>query len=273
MSKQLYKIKKEQLSLEPKHQSAIRDIKKRTYWNPTQVAFKKKLDYLMVAKKIKQKDALIIILDYLTGILLKSKNDVLKMIKARGKDVQQASKSVAGNNYQALVAYALNRNIEEGNLPEDMAVVLKPKKHPLIEEYASIKVGEEIQKPDIDILIYQEKVKTPLIICSCKTSLRERAGQTYKWKLLLDLATADPKHLKGNPECPINKYKIEYKNEREIFVAMIIADLYNEINQPQQKGMFAFFDLAYITDFRKGKILKSVKPLSKIIEELNRIYS
>ncbi|MFH1671677.1 MAG: BsaWI family type II restriction enzyme [Candidatus Portnoybacteria bacterium] len=272
MVNKLYKIQKEQLSLEPKHQSAIRDIRKRTYWDPTQAIFEKKLDYIISTKKIRQKDALVIILDYLTEILLESKNDVFKMIKLRGKDIQQASKSAAGNNYQALVAYTLNRNIEAGNLPKDIVIALKPRKHPLVEEYTSIKVGEEIQKPDIDVLIYQEKPKTPLIVCSCKTSLRERAGQTYKWKLLLDLATADPKHLKENPECPINKYKIEYKNERKIYVAMIIADLYNEISQPQQRGMFAFFDLAYVTDFKKKNVLKSVKPLSKIIQELNKIY-
>ncbi|MCG2693412.1 BsaWI family type II restriction enzyme [Candidatus Parcubacteria bacterium] len=227
----------------------------------------------MKNRKLKEKDALIVILDYLTEVLLNSKDGVFKMIKKRGKDIQQASKSAAGNNYQALIAYALNRNIEAGNLPKNLVVALKPKKHPLVEEYTSIKVGKEIQKPDIDVLIYQEKPKTPLIVCSCKTSLRERAGQTYRWKLLLELATADPKHLQENPDCPINKFKIEYKYERKIYVAIIIADLYNEINQPQQRGMFSFFDLAYVADYKKGKILETVKPLSKIIQELNKIYS
>lgn len=44
------------------------------------------------------------------------------------------------------------------------------------------------------------------MILSIKTSLRERAGQTYKWKLLMEIATT---------ENPIKeKYNISYDVEK-----------------------------------------------------------
>jgi len=68
----------------------------------------------------------------------------------------------------------------------------KPKRHPLIEKYATIKVGDDFQKPDIDLMIYNnsEPERHPVIIYSIKTSLRERAGQTYRWKLLMDIVSS-----------------------------------------------------------------------------------
>ena len=41
-----------------------------------------------------------------------------------------------------------------GNLPE-LFVVLKAKKHPIIEDYAIINIGDDTQKPDADIMLYR----------------------------------------------------------------------------------------------------------------------
>lgn len=245
----------------------IESLSSRTYWGPTRLAFNSKLRQIRYGLKLNKQQALIHILNYLEEILRNSERGVMRMIKKSGKDIKQSRVSVAGNNFQALVAYALMLNVFYKNLPQ-IRIVLKPKSHPIIENYAVIKVGDEEQKPDADILIYQDKPKTPVIFCSCKTSLRERAGQTYKWKLLLDLATADPDHLKKNPECPINNYKIQYKSDRKIYVSFITADLYNEVNQPQQRGMLRFFDSAFVT--RPNS--KTIRSLSGIIDYLNLIY-
>lgn len=279
MAKLFYKLQKEEIFSSEDFKNRrllIRDamdsMLSRTYWEPTLRSFNKKLKEIMDKKKIEKKKALIVIFDYLAEVLENSEPDVMKIIRSRNKDIKQTRVSVAGNNFQALVAYCLMENILVGNLPS-ITVVLKPKKHPIISKYAVIEVGGETQKPDMDILIYQNRLKTPLIVCSCKTSLRERAGQTYKWKLLLDLATANPKHLKSSPDCPINKYKIIYQSGRKVYVVMITADLYNEVNQPQQRGMFAFFDKAFVADKGRSKFLANVQPMSKIIPYLNSIYS
>lgn len=243
----------------------------RRYWKPTLDAFNKKLTEIKKEKNISGKEALVIILDHLAEVLENSEPVVMKIIKHGGKDVKQSRVSVAGNNFQALIAHSLLSNVLVGNLP-NLKIVLKPKKHPVVEKYAVIKVAGETQKPDMDIMIYQDKSNTPLVVCSCKTSLRERAGQTYKWKLLVDLATADPKHLKNHPECPINKYQISYQNDRKIYVTMITADFYNEVSQPQQRGMFAFFDKTFVADKGRGQFPTYVQPMSKIIPYLNSIY-
>lgn len=255
--------------------SMIRDSMKsmlsRKYWEPTLGSFNRRVEKIVVENSTSRKDALIVILDYLAEVLEDSEPEVMKIIKERKKDIKQTRVSVAGNNFQALVAHSLMENVLVKNLPS-INIVLKPKKHPIVQKYATIRIGGETQKPDMDILIYQNKPNTPLVVCSCKTSLRERAGQTYKWKLLVDLATADPEHLKEHPECPINKYQIEYQSDREIYVTMITADLYNEVEQPQQRGMFAFFDKSFVADKGRQKFPAHVQPMSKIIPYLNSIY-
>ncbi len=96
------------------------------------------------------------------------------------------------------------------------------------------------------------------IILSLKTSLRERAGQTYKWKLLMEIATSD------NPIK--DKYKIYYNVLEIPIVCFATINFYNEINNPQHRGMFKFFDKAFIakniqTDF--------ISHLSEIVEFVN----
>ena len=272
-----YKPQQEVLEIEPleNFKEAVRDsmnnILSRVYWKPTLDSFNTKLKQIMKEKNISEKEALIFILDYLAEVLENSEPEVMKLINKSGKDVKQTRVSVAGNNFQALVAHALLANILVGNLP-NLKIVLKPKEHPIIEKYAVIKVAGETQKPDMDVLMYQDKPGTPIVICSCKTSLRERAGQTYKWKLLVDLATADPKHLKQHPECPINKYQITYQSDRKIYITMITADLYNEVSQPQQRGIFVFFDKAFVADKGRNEFPSHVEPMSQIISYLNSIY-
>ena len=78
------------------------------------------------------------------------------------------------------------------------------------------------------------------MILSLKTSLRERAGQTYKWKLLLEIANSDSAiEIK-------EKYNLSYKGKEMPLICFATVNFYNEINNPQQRGMFKFFDRAFI---------------------------
>lgn len=73
---------------------------------------------------------------------------------------------------------------------------------------------------------------------SLKTSLRERAGQTYRWKLLLEIATTE-NQIK-------DKYNIAYDSAAMPIVCFATVNFYNEINNPQHRGMLKFFDNAFI---------------------------
>lgn len=211
-------------------------------------------------------------LNYLTKVMQTATSKVEKLIQARIRNgiissADQARKTIAGNGFQGLVAYSLIRLQEKKLLNPDLAITLKPKKHPLIEKYAAIKVGDDIQKPDIDLLIYhyQKPEKYPVIIYSIKTSLRERVGQTYRWKLLMDIVSSnDCKTIK-------EKYSLTYKAIDNFKVGFITTNFYNEITNPQQKGMLKFFDFVYIT--KPGKWEKPICEFSKILDSLNTIYS
>ena len=109
-----------------------------------------------------------------------------------------------------------------------------------------------------------EPEKHPIIIYSIKTSLRERAGQTYRWKLLMDIASSeDCKTIK-------DKYGLEYEVTGDFRIGLITANFYDEITKPQQKGMLKFFDFAYIT--KSGDWEKPLTSFSEIVNDLNVIY-
>lgn len=181
---------------------AISEIESRYYFAPIKDGLEQK------TKKIGEIKAL----NYLTEIMQKATSKVEKLIQTRIRDkiisnADQARKTIAGNGFQGLVAYSLIKLQEKNLLNPNLAITLKPKKHPLIEKYATIKAGDDVQKPDIDLLIYhyQKPEKYPVIIYSIKTSLRERAGQTYRWKLLMDIVSSN--------DCKIikEKYSLTYK--------------------------------------------------------------
>ena len=239
----------------------VKELDARYYFDPLKQKFEKKV------KEVGLSEAM----NYLTEIMQGSISEVGKLIQQRIddgiiNDFDQASKTVAGNAFQGLVAYALVRHQEKNLLSGDIEITLKPKRHQIVNEYASIKVGNDVQKPDIDLLVYSktQTMNKPVIIYSMKTSLRERVGQTYKWKLLMDIATAkDCQSIK-------TKYELSYKAQINFKVGLITTNFYEEITSPQQQGMLRFFDFVYIT--KTGKWGNSVQNFSQIILDLNKIY-
>ena len=250
----------------------IRSLDSRTYWAPTKKVCDDVLD--AISKDLGEKPACVEVMDYLTKIMWDSSEGVglLQQERIRRGEIEdtgQSSVSVAGHNFQALVGYCLEINRLVGNLPKDIMIVLRPLRHRIIRKYATIEVGGgEAQKPDVDVLIYKEPEDAPIMICSCKTSLRERAGQTYRWKLLMDMAMCHCEHDEG---CPMNKYDLKYEPGREILVTLITGDFYNERNSAQQRGMFTFFDHVFVSQTIEE--FANVQMLSRIIDILNGIYS
>lgn len=200
----------------------------------------------------------------LYGYLLNSKEAVEKLLKERVnrneiKDISQARKSIAGSAFSNLIIWVFLKNKESKNIDKDIFITNKISQIPHFKDLFYIKVGEETQKPDVDLVIYRLDSKQNLASClilSLKTSLRERAGQTYKWKLLMEIA---------NTESSIKeKYNISYNPPIQPLVCFATVNFYNEINNPQHRGMFKFFDCAFI-----GKNIQTgdfIKPLSYMLD-------
>lgn len=244
------------------NRETLSEIENRYYFAPIKEGLEKKV----------KKNGEIKALDYLTEIMQKATSKVEVLIQDRIEkkiisNADQARKTIAGNCFQGLVAYSLIKLQEKNLLNPNLAITLKPKKNQLIEKYATIKVGDDVQKPDIDLLIYhyQKPEKYPVIIYSIKTSLRERAGQTYRWKLLMDIVSSDDcKTIK-------DKYGLTYKAMDNFKVGFITTNFYNEITNPQQKGMLKFFDFVYIT--KPGQWEAPISKFSKILDDLNAVYN
>ncbi|CAN5431722.1 hypothetical protein BH20ACI1_BH20ACI1_12060 [soil metagenome] len=170
-------------------------------------------------------------------------NEYLAKRKQSGEiqNEKQAIKSIAGNSFsQALVYIFLNNKIHE-NVRSDVFITSQKSKVRNFNKLSTINVDGETQKPDCDLIIYtytENKELPNCIILSLKTSLRERAGQTYKWKLLMEIATS-ANSIK-------EKYNISYEADEMPLVCFATVNFYNEINNPQHRGMFKFFDNAFI---------------------------
>ncbi|MEZ4606410.1 MAG: BsaWI family type II restriction enzyme [Deinococcales bacterium] len=208
---------------------------------------------------------LIASLDYIHDALRKAKDKVdilLENRKAQGKirHIDQARKSIAGAAFSNSLIY-LFLKIKKADRVHDHIFITDKTTQKLFKEIATIYVDGEQQKPDMDIIIYSLDEKSTLkqcLILSLKTSLRERAGQTYKWKLLLEIASSD------NPLRA--KYNIAYSNRQMPLIGFATVNFYNEINQAQHRGMFKFFDQSFI-----AKPLESdfIARLSSLIDFIN----
>lgn len=214
------------------------------------------------------------ILSHLSSIMRSAQESVEAIIQDRidsGEitNADQARKSIAGNIFQQIIAYTLAKNIVLGNITGNLTVTMSTAN--ILDEYATIKVGEDSQKPDSDVLIYDDAdTSSPIMNFSCKTSCRERAGQTYKWKLLSDLASCDCDHKEGNDKCPVNVYQLEYSSQRKIKVCFITADFYDEIAQPQIVAMFNFFDYSYVA--KPTSSVTTIKTLETVIDDINSCF-
>ena len=209
-------------------------------------------------------------LDYLTDAMRKYQEYTEILIQERFDQgvitsPDQSRKSVAGNAYQALVALALAQCQAASLIDRRIILALKPRRHAAIMDYATIQIADEYQRPDVDLLVLREDDNEgPIGVFSMKTSLRERAGQTYRWKLLYDIATAE------NAASLKKRYGIVFPGRRRVVVSLITADFYGEAGQPQQRGSFSFFDGVYISKPVAADGL--VRPLSHVCADMNATF-
>lgn len=208
--------------------------------------------------------------DHLSRIMREAQDEVEELLMHRRNageisDVNQAKKSVAGNAFQALAFCVLASLQAEGKIPPHVIFTLKTGKHPRLGG-SVIQVGPETIQPDVDLLVYSSLTdKTPACIYSMKTSLRERAGQTHRWKVLLDIVTAE------NCRSIKEKYDLQYGGDANIRLGLVTTNFYEEITSPQQRGLFQFFDYVYLT--KPGDFQQPVAQFSKIADDLRGIYA
>jgi len=244
-----------------REQNTIDNIESKYYMEPP-LSFINKEVLKENNKKIAWKKVFDNLHDYMRGSQDKV-GELLEKRKQRGEinDIRQAGVSIVGSMFSNLIIYTFFQNKIHENIRGNIYITSKVSEVKNFKETTTIKVGNETQKPDFDLVIYTEKDNGEVnkcIILSLKTSLRERAGQTYKWKLLMEIATT-PNKVK-------EKYNIDYNPESIPLVCFATVNFYNEINSPQHRGMFKFFDKSFI-----GKNVKSdfIKPLSYLCEYVN----
>lgn len=230
--------------------------------------------------------------NHLYEVIQGSQEEVEKIIEQRKfqgliKDEKQTAKAVVGNIFPYAVIYIFLKNKEIKNIDQHIYITNKKSTIQGFEDISTIKLGDgEQQKPDCDLIIYsyttsskvsdgnnEENLYPKCIILSLKTSLRERAAQTYKWKLLLEIANDHGSKIK-------EKYGITY-NVREIpLICFVTVNFYNEINNPQQRGMLKFFDKAFLAknlneetqvnekkiDLNRQKSQTFISPLSELVD-------
>lgn len=205
----------------------------------------------------------------LYDILKDSEKDVRDLVEERRrkdkiKNVDQAIKSIVGNAFSNCLIYLFIKNKQEGNIKPHIFITSKKSRIRDFENISIIKIGDEVQKPDIDLIIYTNNSVDNLVFLSLKTSLRERVGQTYKWKLLLEIATTCDKVK--------SKYNITYNIRQIPIMCFATVNFYDEIKNPQNRGMFKFFDKVFIgksIENIDSEVAEFVSPLSEIVKFVN----
>jgi len=213
------------------------------------------------------KDAYKSVFDELYEILNEAKSFVDGYLAERKKkgeiaDEKQAIKSIAGNSFSHALVYIFLKNKDLGNVRSDIFITSQKSKVPSFDEFSVINVDGETQKPDCDLIVYslnEDQTLKKCMILSLKTSLRERAGQTYKWKLLLEIATSD--------NAIREKYNISYNPKVVPIICFATVNFYNEINQPQHRGMFKFFDQSFIAKSINANFIARLSSLPDYVNE------
>ena len=208
----------------------------------------------------------VILLDQLSRVIIESHlevNELMEKRKEKGliNDVSQASRSIVGEMFSNCVIYLFLEAKKNGKVHPDIFIT---KKLSLFKDLTTIRIDGETQKPDMDLVVYSiddnGEIRQPVVIISLKTSLRERAGQTMRWKLLMEIATSDH---------PLReKYTIEYDQSVMPLVCFATLDFYDEIAQPQHRGMLKFFDRTFISR-EKTPTIPNVSNLSSLVTYVN----
>jgi len=176
------------------------------------------------------------ILTDISELMENAVDEVTERAKQNDKNVDQVRRNVAGNYFEALVAYAtVDASTESGlRLLHNKQLASTDLKN------AVPTIGgenETILSPDAD-LVYYDPEGGPIFIITCKTSFRERMAQSGMWKLMFDVA----KYTCSDPKCPTHSYSFSGEFEREVYMGFATVDFYDDVGS---KDIVDLFDFGY----------------------------
>ena len=204
--------------------------------------------------------------DEIYRILNESKSSVDDFLAERKKtgeikDEKQALKSIAGNSFSKIIEYIFLKNKIIGNIRPDIFITSQKSKVPNFEEISTIKMGDETQKPDCDLVIYSLNKNNTLkkcMILSLKTSLRDNVKKIRNWKFLMEIATSE-KTIKEN-------FGINYTSKYTPLVCLAITDFY-KINISKIKNKLIFFDKTFIADKINSNFIAKMSLLPNYVND------
>lgn len=156
------------------------------------------------------------------------------------KNGNQVWRSVSGDYLEEATA----KVVEKNTLPE--ITVSKESETPecILNQ---LTIGELDISPDTDIVIHN--TEKPLGVISCKTTLRERVGQTAFWKLASE------------------------KFDMEIPYYLVTTDQDNELSDGRKwtTVIEEFLDTAFIADTERTDYTDSIRPFEELVDEVNTL--
>ncbi|MFN9840645.1 MAG: hypothetical protein ACK54D_14870 [Pseudanabaena sp.] len=209
-----------------------------------------------------------IVLDHLDEVLNDFQDDFGKILDIRlasGEisNKKQAIRSISGNLLANIIIYIFIQNKLVSNIPQEVFINNKSV-IPDFEEVFTIRIEEKLEKLNINLVIYSLKENSELNKCIALFPLQSSENQFKKacqWKLLMEIAMSD---------CEVrDKYDISYDPPTVPLVCFVTVNFYNEINNPQHRGMFKFFDRAFIGKPIDPQATNFISPLSSLIEFVN----
>ncbi|MBD2150767.1 hypothetical protein H6F44_11640 [Pseudanabaena sp. FACHB-1277] len=212
------------------------------------------------------------VLDHLDEILNSFQNDLdeildIRLSSGEISDKKQAIRSIFGNLLGNIIIYIFIQNKLVGNISEGIFINNKSV-IPNFEKVFTINVGEQPEKLNTNLVIYSLGENLDLNKCIAFFPLQSDGNQfkkAYKWKLLMEIAMSD---------CEVrDKYEISYDPPTVPLVCFVTVNFYNEINNPQHRGMFKFFDRAFIGKPIDPQATNFISPLSTLIEFMNEKLS
>ena len=260
------------INVEEKNDELIERLYNRTYGDLILKQYENQ--YTKLCRKYGKNKARVEMGNYLGKVMNDCGPSVGRRLSKRKKegyisDKGQAVMSLVGNGFQGIVAYYFIKNLDR----KGIMVLLNANNNPILKNRLKLKVGDNVVKPDADIvLLNPNKKNSPIIIFSCKTSIRERIGQSLKWKLMLDIARLKCNCRKKNNKCLKCKYGMSIDFKNKIYYGFITADFYDELHSSHNLGTLNFFDSVYLANKMKSSNNK-IKKLPKSIKEIKSILS
>ncbi|MCS3613389.1 BsaWI family type II restriction enzyme [Salinibacter ruber] len=194
-------------------------------------------------------------LESVRDIVESCESEVVNVARSNGKNVSQVKRKVAGDYFQAIVFRAIVDKATDSGfraLLNRESLQSIPGLSDAIPDYQGIEL-----KPDLDIVLYRPDADDPIYIFSCKTSFRERLGQTGMWKLFYEVA----RHSCSDPECPSHRLSLSGDISRTFKTGFITIDWYGEV---ESDNIAKVLDLGYTSSADSVDRSNNIYPLAEI---------